>query len=134
MMLRSTNVAITGFMRSTKASNTNPWMSLYLKDVAAVTAKISTRDLQPMDAAVFLGLAGEADWSTGRINVTSADLGDRLGMSSPQVRACISRLKKQHLVRWVKHKTSTFYCINPWVLKPATAQSCNFIEQCFREA
>ena len=121
-------------MRTTKASITNPWMSLYLKAVAAVTAKISTRDLQPMDAAVFLGLAGEADWSTGRINITSAELGERLGMGSAQIRACISRLKKQHLVRWVKHKTSTFYCINPWVLKPATAQSCNFIEQCFREA
>ncbi|BAQ94468.1 hypothetical protein HOQ56_gp43 [uncultured phage_MedDCM-OCT-S38-C3] len=121
-------------MRSTKASITNPWMSLYLKDVAAVTAKICSRDLKPMDAAVFLGLAGEADFSTGRINLTSADIGEKLGIEAGTVRGCIGRLKKQHLVRWVKHKTSTFYCINPWVLKPATAQSCNFIEQCFREA
>lgn len=134
-LLRSTNAAITDLMRTLKSAITNPFMAVYLKDVAAIVAKAKTRELKPMDGMVLLALMSEADWSTGRINVTSTDLGERLGMQAAQIRACISRLKRQHLVRYIKGKGNQyFYCLNPWVVQPGTAQSEAYIKQCFQEA
>ena len=52
------------------------WGMVFIHDVQKIMELTRTRELRLRDSAVFFALISQADWKTGQIHVTQAELAD----------------------------------------------------------
>jgi hypothetical protein len=102
------------------------------KAVMAVKAK----QLQPRDLAVLLALMGNMNWRSGRAQVTPNGLADQLGVVGSNVRASISRLRKQLLISRVvdRYTGEAYFLINPYLAAVGGPQRRGHLWQQFQNS
>ena len=91
---------------------------VFIHDAQKIVELIRTRELRLRDSAVFMALISYADWKTGQIHVTQAELAERTNQKPTDVCSGIARLIKHHLVRRIKFDRGVghYYAINPYVV------------------
>ena len=94
------------------------WGMVFIHDVQKIMELTRTRELRLRDSAVFMALIAQADWKTGQIHVTQAELADMTDQKAADICSTISRLAKHHLVRRIKvdRGAGHYYAINPYVV------------------
>lgn len=121
-----------------KTTNPERFVMLQINDggLAGVTKLIHQRDLQLRDSSLLLALMSHTDTVTGRIKVMSQVLADDLGVQDADIRAGISRLKKNHLLRLVRNRYTgeRYYLLNPWVVRSGKDQAVGLAMREFQEA
>lgn len=92
---------------------------LQLSDLSGTVELIAQRTLQPRDAAVMFALMSHTSTHSGKISVTSAGLAQDLQMQEADIRASLSRLKRQHLLRLISNRATgeRYYRLNPWLVR-----------------
>lgn len=107
-----------------------------LQDLTRLVELAGQRKLALRDGALILALISHTEVSTGRIYVTAAQLADDLQVAESEVRAGISRLKKQLLLRLIKRRDTgdRYFLLNPWVVRSGKPAAIGLAMQQFKEA
>lgn len=107
-----------------------------IKDVERMRKLIGERKLELRDAATVWTLLSYLDTYSGRIRVTAVRIAEDLQCQPTDVRASISRLKKQHLLRQVRDRNTGehYYRLNPWMVQTANGSLLGVAMKEFQEA
>lgn len=107
-----------------------------LQDLTRLIELAGQRKLALRDGALILALISHTEAGTGRIYVTAARLAEDLQVTESEVRAGISRLKKQLLLRLIKHRDTgdRYYLLNPWVVRSGKEGAVGLAMKEFKEA
>ena len=102
------------------------------KAVLAVKAKT----LHPRDLAVLVALLSNVNWRSGRAQITPNGLAQQLGMLDSNIRASISRLRKQLLISRVLNRGSgeNYFLINPYLASVGGPSRRGHLWQQFQES
>lgn len=86
------------------------------RDLDAVLAAVSRRDLEPRDLAVLVGLIANMD-RMGKVRSTSAAIAACLGVSPSLAGKSITRLRQQSIIAKVYDRKTgeTYFLVNPYV-------------------
>ena len=95
-----------------------------------------TRQLRLRDSAVFFALISQADWKTGQIHVSQAQLAEMTDQKPADICSTIRRFSQHHLVRKIKvdRGVGHYYAINPFVVGFGKEQARGALWQKFQEA
>lgn len=112
------------------------WGMVFIQDVQRIMELTRTRELRLRDSAVLVALISQADWKTGQIHATQAQLAEMTNQKPADVCSTIARLAKHHLVRRIKVERGTghYYAINPYVVRFGKEQAQGLLWSKFQEA
>jgi hypothetical protein len=101
-----------------KRANKPEFAMLQLDELQKLIELFASRQLQPRDAVVLLGLLTHTDTFSGKIRVSTARLAEELQANESGLRASMSRLKKADVLRLVRSRDTgeTYYRINPLLI------------------
>lgn len=116
-----------------KSTNPENFVMVKLDDLERVFDHHRLRELQPMDGLTLLALIGSLSWQSGKAEVTSEQLGEKLGTDARNIRSSISRLKKCGVVSMFTEGTGFFYSVHPAVVKAGRTDSRNLLIKRWKE-
>ena len=107
-----------------------------IQDLTRLVELAGQRKLELRDCALILALITHTEASTGRIKVTAPRLAEDLQVQEAEVRAGISRLKKQLMLRLIKNRDTgeRYYLLNPWVVRSGRESLVGLAMQEFKAA
>jgi len=97
---------------------------------------LKTKTLQPRDVAILYLIHGYVNWRSGRAHVTPKGLARDTGMLENNIRASISRLRKELLISRVTDRWSgeSYYLINPHLASVGGPQRREHLRQQFADS
>jgi hypothetical protein len=93
------------------------------QDLDSLFAALARKDLQPMDATVFLALMRHMD-RVGRARISTTAIAETLGFSASACSRSLGRLRRQCLIAKVYDRTvgETYFLLNPYVASVGGSQ------------
>jgi hypothetical protein len=113
-----------------------PFAMAWMPGLLKVVGLVSQRRLNASDLHAFLALVGLMQHPTGRVEVTAAELAERLERNPGNVRHSLARLRRLDLIaRWQHPRTGRlYYLVNPAVASMGGASTRGYTFRCFNEA
>jgi hypothetical protein len=116
--------------------HSEPFAMAWMPGLLKVVGLVSQRRLNASDLHAFLALVGLMQHPTGRVEVTAAELAERLERNPGNVRHSLARLRRLDLIaRWQHPRTGRlYYLVNPAVASMGGASTRGYTFRCFNEA